>query len=100
MSEEALKAEPRLRPWDWGALVLLLFGPFLLIVGWLVGVWLLWTSNRWTVTWKIAGTLAWPIGYLAIVGAEFFQPPVWLGVLIGTVIELAVLVALYKEARA
>ncbi|MGW5195403.1 hypothetical protein ACWEOO_39530 [Kribbella sp. NPDC004138] len=53
-------AEPRLRPWDWGALALLVFGPFLAIVGWLVGVWLLWASNRWTWVWKIVGTLAWP----------------------------------------
>ncbi|HZX08950.1 hypothetical protein [Kribbella sp.] len=93
-------SEPRVRPRDWAALVLLLFGPFLLLIGWLVGAWLLWTSNRWTIVWKVAGTLAFPVGWAAMVVADIVQPPVWVSVLIGAVIQLAVYVALYKEARA
>jgi hypothetical protein len=92
-------AEPRLRPRDWGALVLLLFGPFLVLVGWLIGLWLLWTSNRWTTVWKVIGTLGWPVGWAAAIGAEFFGPPLWLNMLIWGVIELAVFVALCLEAR-
>jgi hypothetical protein len=92
-------AEPRLRPWDWGALALLAFGPFLVMVGWVIGVWLLWASNRWTTVWKIAGTIAWPVGWAAAVGGEFFQAPLWLEMLIGGLIELAVYVALFVEAR-
>ncbi|MGW6200524.1 hypothetical protein ACWF0M_30555 [Kribbella sp. NPDC055110] len=92
-------AEPRLRPWDWGALALLVFGPFLLMVGWLIGVWFLWASNRWTIVWKIIGTIAWPVGWAAAAGAEFFGPPLWLSMLIAGVVELAAYVALFKEAR-
>lgn len=92
-------AEPRLRPWDWGALALLVFGPFLFVVGWLIGVWLLWASNRWTWPWKVVGTLAWPLGWAAALGAEFFQPPLWISMLIMGVIELAVYIALFVEAR-
>ncbi|WP_327633646.1 hypothetical protein OHB24_27045 [Kribbella sp. NBC_00482] len=92
-------AEPRLRPWDWGALVLLAVGPFLLVIGWLIGVWLLWTSNRWSTVWKLVGTLAWPVGWAAMVAFEFVQPPLWLSMLIGGLIELAAYIALFIEAR-
>ncbi|GAA1605770.1 hypothetical protein GCM10009742_63710 [Kribbella karoonensis] len=96
----ALQAsEPRLRTRDWITLGLLVFGPFVLGIGWLVGVWLLWTSNRWTTVWKIAGTVAWPVGWTAAACCEFFQPPVWVSLLVGAVIAIAVYVALIKEAR-
>jgi hypothetical protein len=36
------------------------------IIGWLVGVVLLWTSDRWTKSDKIIGTLVWPGGLGAV----------------------------------
>ncbi len=53
---------PRLRATEYGAVVLLLFGAFLVLVGWLAGVVLLWTSDRWTTRDKWIGTLLWPGG--------------------------------------
>ena len=41
---------------------LLLFGGFAFLVGWLVGVALLWTSNAWRVRDKVLGTLLFPGG--------------------------------------
>jgi hypothetical protein len=96
----ALQAsEPRLRTREWITLALLVFGPFLMMIGWIVGVWLLWTSNRWTTVWKLAGTAAWPLGWAAAAGMEYFAPPLWLSILVAVVIEFAVYVALIKEAR-
>ena len=45
-----------------GAIVLLLVGGFLVLVGWLVGVVLLWLSSIWTVRDKLIGTLLVPGG--------------------------------------
>jgi hypothetical protein len=42
--------------------VLLLFGGFLALIGWLVGLVLLWSSPRWTVVDKLVGTLVLPGG--------------------------------------
>ncbi|HET6741711.1 MAG TPA: hypothetical protein VFH76_22365 [Kribbella sp.] len=91
--------EPRLRTRDWITLALLVFGPFLLVIGWLVGVWLLWTSNRWSTVWKLVGTVAWPVGWLAAACSDIFQPAVWVSSLIGGVVALAGYVALLVEAR-
>jgi uncharacterized membrane protein len=44
------------------AIVLLLVGGFVFIVGWLVGVVLLWTSRIWTLRDKLIGTLVVPGG--------------------------------------
>ena len=44
------------------AIVLLLAGGFLLVAGWLVGVVLLWSSNRWRTRDKVIGTLFVPGG--------------------------------------
>lgn len=44
------------------ALVLLLLGGFLVAIGWVVGVVLLWKSSRWSVGEKLLGTLVWPGG--------------------------------------
>ena len=44
------------------ALVLLTFGSFIPLVGWLVGVVLLWTSTRWRVWEKVLATLVVPGG--------------------------------------
>lgn len=92
-------AEPRLRTRDWITLALLVFGPFLMLLGWVIGLWLLWTSNRWSSVWKIVGTLAWPVGWAAAAGADFFQPQVWVSMLIGGVVGLALHLALVPEAR-
>lgn len=47
------------------ALVLLVLGGFILGVGWIAGVVLLWISSRWTVGEKLLGTLVWPGGLAA-----------------------------------
>jgi|tagenome__1003787_1003787.scaffolds.fasta_scaffold20910961_3 uncharacterized membrane protein len=44
------------------AIILLLLGGFLFLVGWLAGVVLLWTSNLWTRRDKLIGTLVIPGG--------------------------------------
>ncbi|MEO7982299.1 MAG: hypothetical protein ABI807_15570 [Sporichthyaceae bacterium] len=48
------------------AIFLLMFGAFLLVVGWLVGVLLLWLSPSWRLREKALGTLVWPFGYLGV----------------------------------
>lgn len=47
-------------------LVLLLFGGLLLIVGWMVGVLLLWSSKIWTTRDKVIGTAIFPAGVLFV----------------------------------
>ena len=47
---------------EWLAIPLLLIGGFILVVGWFVGVVLLWTSRIWTVRDKLIGTLVVPGG--------------------------------------
>ena len=59
------RVEPRLRFQEYAVLVLLPLGGFLFIVGWLVGVALLWTSDRWRTGEKLLGTLFPPFGYLS-----------------------------------
>ena len=61
------RVEPRLRFQEYAALVLLPLGGFLFIIGWLVGVALLWASNRWRTGEKWLGTLFPPFGYLSLV---------------------------------
>jgi hypothetical protein len=53
----------RLAPW------LILFGGFVLIVGWLAGVVLLWNSSVWKTRDKVLATLIWPGGLAAAVYA-------------------------------
>jgi hypothetical protein len=53
----------RLRSREIAAILLLMFGGFIVVVGWLAGVFLLWTSARWTVREKTIGTLVVPGGY-------------------------------------
>jgi len=50
------------------AILLLMFGAFLFLVGWLGGVVLLWSSRRWTTRDKLIGTFVVPGGYF---GAAF-----------------------------
>ncbi|HEY1511888.1 MAG TPA: hypothetical protein VGF93_22975 [Solirubrobacteraceae bacterium] len=49
-------------PSDWAAIILLLFGGFILGVGWFAGVVLLWSSRVWTTRDKWIGTLLLPGG--------------------------------------
>ena len=50
------------------AVFLLLFGGFLLVVGWFAGVVLLWLSPSWRLREKLLGTFVWPFGYLGVLG--------------------------------
>jgi len=61
-----VKRQPRFRSREVAALLLLPFGGFLYLVGWIAGVALLWTSDRWTSTEKLLGTLVLPFGYLPV----------------------------------
>ena len=49
------------------AIALLLFGGFFFVVGWLVGVVLLWASDRWRLRDKLLGTLVFPGGLALVV---------------------------------
>ena len=47
------------------AVILLPIGGFILpVLGWFIGLVLLWTSDRWTFRDKLIGTFVWPGGYL------------------------------------
>lgn len=61
------RVEPRLRFQEYATLVLLPLGGFLFFVGWLVGVVLLWTSDRWRTGEKLLGTFFPPFGYLSLI---------------------------------
>lgn len=99
---------PRLRPQDFVAVGLLLFAPYTLsfstilaVVGWGVGLGLLWTSNRWTTLWKLIGTLTWPIGYAVAMALDtFFQAPIWVSLTGDTVVTIVLTAALLLKARA
>jgi hypothetical protein len=66
-------------------LVLLVGGVVLPVVGWVVGVVLLWASPRWRPAEKLLGTLVWPGGLLAFAAtawlklASYHNPGVLLG---------------------
>lgn len=47
---------------EWAAIILLLVGGFLFLIGWIVGVVLLWSSKAWTLRDKLIGTLVLPGG--------------------------------------
>ena len=48
------------------AIVLLMFGGFLVGIGWFVGVALLWSSPTWRLREKLLGTFVWPFGYVGV----------------------------------
>ncbi len=58
--------ERRLRVRDVATLLLLPFGGFLFVVGWFLGVVLLWSSDRWRTPEKWLGTMVIPFGYLGL----------------------------------
>ncbi|HKE50490.1 MAG TPA: hypothetical protein VKE25_03170 [Actinomycetes bacterium] len=103
------------------AVILLLIGGIILpVIGWFIGLVLLWSSDRWTNRDKIIGTFVWPGGYLlpvslglfpaqvctsdSVTGAEScsgWGMPAWLGVPALVVLFLAPLaVAGYLITRA
>jgi hypothetical protein len=99
---------PRLRPQDFVAVGLLLVAPYLLslsfivaVVGWGIGLGLLWRSNRWTTTWKLVGTLSWPLGYAVALALDmFFQAPVQVILVADTVVSIGLIAAVLLKARA
>lgn len=58
----AITSSPGLPVRDLAAVILLPLGGFLYVVGWLVGVLLLWSSPNWTARHKVIGTLVLPLG--------------------------------------
>jgi hypothetical protein len=61
---------------DWAAIILLLFGGFIVGVGWVVGLVLLWSSRAWTTRDKWIGTLVVPGGLvLGVLTALFALSP-------------------------
>jgi hypothetical protein len=58
---------PRAGLREWMAISLLLAGGFLFVVGWFVGVVLLWSSRIWTLRDKLIGTLVLPGGLASAV---------------------------------
>lgn len=122
------RAEPRLRFQEYAVLVLLPLGGFLFIVGWLVGVALLWASDRWRTGEKLLATVFPPFGYLSFAIAGLlpgqtcgtatdgsgrvtesctgFALPIWAGVplfvllLIAPVVTVAVLASRAAPNRA
>ena len=67
-----LPVAPRRGTLEWVAIVLLLAGGLLFVLGWFVGVALLWASRAWTVRDKLIGTFVVPGGL-----AAFFIPLLW-----------------------
>lgn len=55
------------------AIVLLLVGGFVLVIGWFVGVVLLWASEAWTTRDKLIGTFVVPLGLLPLLYALTFS---------------------------
>ncbi|QNE21956.1 hypothetical protein F1D05_33635 [Kribbella qitaiheensis] len=95
--------QPRNRGREVVALLLLLFGGFVLF-GWFIGVYLLWTTDRWNVKEKLLATLVWPLGVagsIALLRIEVSMPT-WLEIVVGAVIwlaPLAVVGVLLKNAQ-
>jgi uncharacterized membrane protein len=91
---------PRLRLREFAALVLLWIGPVFVVIGYLVGVWLLWTSDRWNRRQKLLGTLSWPLAYAgALVSDSFLFNPMWVSLLVANVITIAIIFVLAMTAR-
>lgn len=67
--------QPRLRAQEVLAIILLLVGLPLIGVGWVVGVVLLWMSDRWSTRDKLIGTLLLPGGLGALLVAHVFARP-------------------------
>lgn len=76
----AVVSPPTATAFEWrepAAIVLLLFGGFLALVGWLVGLVLLWASPRWRLADKLVGTFVLPGGLVtSAVVLGIAAPPV------------------------
>ncbi|WUJ68567.1 hypothetical protein OG809_26095 [Kribbella soli] len=102
-----VEVPPRLRPWDFVAVGLLLVAPYLLsfsvivaVVGWVIGVGMLWSSNRWTTIWKLIGTLTWPLGYAVALALDMFlQAPIGISLAADSLVAIGLTVALVLNAR-
>ncbi|TDW75557.1 HAAS signaling domain-containing protein [Kribbella pratensis] len=102
-----VEVPPRLRPWDFVAVGLLLLAPYLLsfsvivaVVGWVIGLGMLWSSNRWTTLWKLIGTLSWPLGYAVALALDtFFQAPIGISLAADALVSIALTAALVLNAR-
>lgn len=100
-----LVEQSRLRSRDAAALLFLMFGGFLFMFGWFVGVVLLWTSDRWTTREKWLGTLVWPFGYAFVGFLLTYVPlsmPAWLawpGWIVIIVSQTAMASLLFQNAR-
>jgi hypothetical protein len=68
---------PRRGTKEWAAIILLLFGGFILGIGWFAGLVLLWSSRAWTTREKWIGTLVVPGGLAtsALVGRFLLGTP-------------------------
>lgn len=71
MSTVTSYQDPRTRPRSMTRELLAVFfltlgSAVLPLVGWVVGVVLLWTSDRWGAGEKVLGTLVWPLGYAGV----------------------------------
>jgi hypothetical protein len=98
---------PRFRGREILALFLLALGGFFVFFGWVAGVVLLWSSDRWTRNEKWLGTLVWPFGFAFVYFVATLQTgftlPVWLGIPIVVLVGVAPLFSLgllIKNARA
>jgi hypothetical protein len=70
---------PRIPSGDLLAVVGLVVGSLVLpVVGWLVGLVLLWRSRSWTPLEKLLGTLVWPGGLLLPLALPFLPMGAWL----------------------
>jgi HAAS len=107
------------------AVILLLAGGLLFIIGWVAGCVMLWASPRWRWTDKLLGTLVWPFGLLgtaAFIGGLLFNvgssenrctspgmltgcsgaPPLWQDILIIAAVllpQVLVVARLIRQAR-
>lgn len=76
-TSDAEELPPRRETREWAAIILLLLGGFIVGIGWIVGLVLLWSSRAWSARDKWIGTLVIPgglatsvfIGLIAIGGA-------------------------------
>ncbi|GAA0605560.1 hypothetical protein HPO96_02295 [Kribbella sandramycini] len=91
---ERPKPQPRLGGREILTLILLPFGAYIFFVGWVVGVVLLWMSDRWTRNEKLLGTLVTPLGYASVqafatVDGDVLQLPQAVTMLIAIVLLVA-----------
>ncbi|WP_410788057.1 HAAS signaling domain-containing protein [Kribbella sp. C-35] len=101
-----VEVPPKLRPSEMVALALVFFGPYLPgiwvpLIAYMIGIGMLWSSNRWTVGWKLLGTLNWPLAYAVLLGMEVtVQPPWALSLTVDILIGVALLVGMVLAAKA